>query len=281
VGLGVTIACSIRPPACHLLRCLRDGVPPSALLLTPTHQLSGSQHYFCPALCILTRSFFVAWSTASDLVSPSIRNTPFLCRSLPFAHAGGDQSHDAVAVNNDNDCRPECYEHSCRPTNMAPAANTNSLPNHEKAPATSHARHGSKSMEGQSRAVAARSRTGSDAREWGHVSESNIKQAQFDADPVFADQKPATSTTMTIQSEHDVTAEIEKHLRASGPRGIEFLPAFRNASTHLPITPDSPAELDMPRTINNPKLRHNVNFDRELHFRPKSLPLFLPLCRGS
>ena len=86
---------------------------------------------------------------------------------------------------------------------------------------------------------------------------------------------------MTIQPEHDVTAEIEKHLRASGPRGIEFLPAFRNASTHLPITPDSPAELDMPRTINNPKLRHNVNFDRELHFRPKSLPLFLPLCRGS
>jgi hypothetical protein len=151
---------------------------------------------------------------------------------------------------------------------MAPAANTNSLPNREKAPATSHARHGSKSMEGQSRAVAARSRTGSDAREWGHVSESDIKQAQFDADPIFADQKPATSTTMTTQSEHDVTAEIEKHLRASGPRGIEILPAFRNASTHPPITPDSLAELDMPRIINNPKLRHDVNFDRELHFRP-------------
>jgi len=156
---------------------------------------------------------------------------------------------------------------------MARAANTQSLPNREKAPAASHARHGSKSMEGQSRAVAARSKTDSDAREWGHVSESNIKQAQFDSDPVFADhvfadQKAATSTTMTIQSENDVTAEIEKRLRASGPRGIEILPAFRHASIHPPVTPDSLAELDMSRIINNPKLRHGVNFDLELHFSP-------------
>ena len=90
---------------------------------------------------------------------------------------------------------------------MAPAANKNSLPNREKAPATSHARHGSKSREGQSRAVAARSRTGSDAREWGHVSES-MEQAQFEADTFFADLKSATSTTMATQPEHDVTAEI-------------------------------------------------------------------------
>ncbi|KAK5171100.1 Protein SOSEKI 1 [Saxophila tyrrhenica] len=31
---------------------------------------------------------------------------------------------------------------------------------------------------------------------------------------------------------------------------------------------DSLAELDMPRIINNPKLRNDCNFDRELHFRP-------------
>ena len=72
---------------------------------------------------------------------------------------------------------------------------------------------------------------------------------------------------MATQPEHDVTAKIEKHLRASGPRGVEILPAFRNASTHPPITPDSLAELDIPRIINNPKLRHDVNFDCELHFR--------------
>jgi len=61
VGLWATIACSMRPPACHPMLCLCDGVPPSALLLILTQallQLSGPQHYLRPALCILTRSFF-------------------------------------------------------------------------------------------------------------------------------------------------------------------------------------------------------------------------------
>ncbi|OQN98752.1 hypothetical protein B0A48_15418 [Cryoendolithus antarcticus] len=43
---------------------------------------------------------------------------------------------------------------------------------------------------------------------------------------------------------------------------------LQGASKTPPITPDTLAELDMPRIINNPKLRHDVNFDRELHFRP-------------
>lgn len=43
---------------------------------------------------------------------------------------------------------------------------------------------------------------------------------------------------------------------------VEYAPEFP------PITQESLAELDMPRIINNPKLRHDVNFDRELHFRP-------------
>jgi hypothetical protein len=150
---------------------------------------------------------------------------------------------------------------------MAPAANTNSLPNREKAPAATHTRHGSKSMEGQSRAVASRSRTGSNACEWGHVSDP-IQQPQFDTSNISANQKPTTTTNMTAYYQHNVDAEIEKHLRQSGPRGVEILPAFRNASEQPPITPDSLTELDMPRIINNPKLRHDVNFDRELHFRP-------------
>lgn len=148
-----------------------------------------------------------------------------------------------------------------------PAANTNSLPNREKAPAASHTRHGSKSMEGQSRAVAARSRTGSNACEWGHVSDS-IQQPQFDTSNISANQKPTAPTTTMNSSQHNVDAEIDRLLRMSGPRGVEILPAFRNASDHPPITPDSLTELDMPRIINNPKLRHDVNFDRELHFRP-------------
>ena len=52
------------------------------------------------------------------------------------------------------------------------------------------------------------------------------------------------------------------------PGGPEVAVCFLHAAEQPPITPESLAELDMPRIINNPKLRHDVNFDRELHFRP-------------
>ncbi|KIW05417.1 hypothetical protein, variant [Verruconis gallopava] len=43
---------------------------------------------------------------------------------------------------------------------------------------------------------------------------------------------------------------------------------FRTAPTVPHITRQSLAELDIANIINNSKLRHDVNFDRELHFRP-------------
>jgi hypothetical protein len=52
------------------------------------------------------------------------------------------------------------------------------------------------------------------------------------------------------------------------PGGNESANCFLGATEQPPVTPESLAELDMPRIINNPKLRHDVNFDRELHFRP-------------
>lgn len=53
-----------------------------------------------------------------------------------------------------------------------------------------------------------------------------------------------------------------------GEAGEEIAECFRTASEFPPITTESLAELDMNRIINNPKLRHDCNFDRELHFRP-------------
>jgi hypothetical protein len=43
---------------------------------------------------------------------------------------------------------------------------------------------------------------------------------------------------------------------------------FYDASRTAPITKQSLSELDIGSIINNSKLRHDVNFDRELHFRP-------------
>ena len=55
---------------------------------------------------------------------------------------------------------------------------------------------------------------------------------------------------------------------AMDPGGRDAAESFVSAAEQPPITPESLAELDMPRIINNPKLRHDVNFDRELSFRP-------------
>ena len=43
---------------------------------------------------------------------------------------------------------------------------------------------------------------------------------------------------------------------------------FYSAARFPPITKQSLSELDIGSILSNPKLRHDVNFDRELHFRP-------------
>ncbi|KAI7075326.1 hypothetical protein KC352_g42069, partial [Hortaea werneckii] len=52
------------------------------------------------------------------------------------------------------------------------------------------------------------------------------------------------------------------------PNGADASYCYERATMVPPITAESLAELDMHRIINNPKLRHDVNFDRDLHFRP-------------
>ncbi|RDI82333.1 hypothetical protein Vi05172_g7622 [Venturia inaequalis] len=49
---------------------------------------------------------------------------------------------------------------------------------------------------------------------------------------------------------------------------VEAVRYFTSATKEPPITKKSLGELDISAIINNSKLRHDVNFDRELHFRP-------------
>ena len=49
---------------------------------------------------------------------------------------------------------------------------------------------------------------------------------------------------------------------------MDLADSFQRASLQPPITHESLSELDIARIVNNPKLRHDVNFDKELHFRP-------------
>ncbi|KAK4985356.1 Protein SOSEKI 1 [Elasticomyces elasticus] len=53
-----------------------------------------------------------------------------------------------------------------------------------------------------------------------------------------------------------------------GSEGAEMAYCFQYAAKTPPITLESLVELEIARIINNPKLRHDINFDRELHFRP-------------
>lgn len=53
-----------------------------------------------------------------------------------------------------------------------------------------------------------------------------------------------------------------------GPKGDELAEAFQEASETPPITKQSLSELDIQSVITNIKLRHDVNFDRDLSFRP-------------
>tara|TARA_R110002003_G_scaffold52_23_gene4550 strand:+ start:5706 stop:6407 length:702 start_codon:yes stop_codon:yes gene_type:complete len=48
----------------------------------------------------------------------------------------------------------------------------------------------------------------------------------------------------------------------------ELAEAFREASPRPPITKQSLSELDVQNVITNIRLRHDVNFDRDLSFRP-------------
>lgn len=53
-----------------------------------------------------------------------------------------------------------------------------------------------------------------------------------------------------------------------GPEGEELAEAYREGSDLPPITRQSLSELDIQNIITNMRLRHDVNFDRDLSFRP-------------
>ena len=68
----------------------------------------------------------------------------------------------------------------------------------------------------------------------------------------------------------DVPEQLAELLIAMipGSEGEELAEAFREGSDLPPITRQSLSELDIQNIITNIKLRHDVNFDRDLSFRP-------------
>ncbi|KAI5264305.1 hypothetical protein E4T47_08821 [Aureobasidium subglaciale] len=86
-----------------------------------------------------------------------------------------------------------------------------------------------------------------------------------------------TDASSNIDTESDIDmldpSELRHHIlelldELPATCAIDFATPYQRAAMLPPVTQDSLCELDVGRIINNPKLRHDVNFDRELHFRP-------------
>lgn len=65
-----------------------------------------------------------------------------------------------------------------------------------------------------------------------------------------------------------ISTMIPQEEEREGFSGEELAEAFREAPDSPPVTKQSLSELDIPNIITNIKLRHDINFDRDLSFRP-------------
>ena len=84
----------------------------------------------------------------------------------------------------------------------------------------------------------------------------------------------------SIESQYDLEPQKNKLVvGAMGPRNQNFSSTLVDKSTKSstrehspavepPVTKTTLSELDVNKIVNNPKLRHDINFDPDLHFRP-------------
>ena len=153
----------------------------------------------------------------------------------------------------------------CSPTATRGCAET-ALFNGERSPETAR-----KAQAGQSQGVTVG--TGSQEHE-ATAQWDNASQLQFPVgSPIppqsYSPEPPPSIWHSPTMTDQEITYDIFNYiLEMMEPNGADVSLAYERASRSPPITSDSLAELDMPRIINNPKLRHDVNFDRDLHFRP-------------
>lgn len=94
--------------------------------------------------------------------------------------------------------------------------------------------------------------------------------AENDEDSIPQTNYPPPPAPMTPASHVDYPEELAQMIitMGSGQRYEDLADAFTEASDLPPITKLSLSELDIQHIITNVRLRHDVNFDRDLSFRP-------------
>ncbi|KAG9656972.1 Tcp11-domain-containing protein, partial [Aureobasidium melanogenum] len=89
-------------------------------------------------------------------------------------------------------------------------------------------------------------------------------------DPSYTDASTSSDTDQSdmmspLEIRHAIFELLEELPETAT---VDLITPYQRAAMLPPVTQESLCELDVGRIINNPKLRHDVNFDRELHFRP-------------
>ncbi|KAI4739805.1 hypothetical protein E4T50_09710 [Aureobasidium sp. EXF-12298] len=88
-------------------------------------------------------------------------------------------------------------------------------------------------------------------------------------DPSYMDSSNSDTDQSDMMSPLEIRHAIFELLdELPETAAVDLVTPYQRAAMLPPVTQDSLCELDVGRIINNPKLRHDVNFDRELHFRP-------------
>lgn len=92
---------------------------------------------------------------------------------------------------------------------------------------------------------------------------------------VAPDEKVTASSSMTSTTHRNFNQELAQLIVVMCPKptmeglsGEELAEAFQDAPEIPPVTRQSLCELDIQNIMNNIRLRHDVNFDRDLSFRP-------------
>jgi hypothetical protein len=114
---------------------------------------------------------------------------------------------------------------------------------------------------------------------------TEARRSSITSQKAMDDQMPsqgseaAPTTTAEVQSA-DSHSDFPRHISGSvsrrngelarnlSTRSDGSCKASRDVSLEPPVTKATLSELDVNKIIHNPKLRHDINFDPELHFRP-------------
>lgn len=96
------------------------------------------------------------------------------------------------------------------------------------------------------------------------ASQDSPRQCNTPAAPSTPSQAPSLSRQASAASTH--SAHVVTSQRHPAPTSHSH--AERRSPLEPPVTKSTLSELDVGKIIHNPKLRHDINFDPELHFRP-------------